>query len=136
MKWQRRSIIQACQSITEDRAMRLPRMTTRRWMVTVGLVALALASGIGWHRMVSLSRLYRCRAEMYCQAEQGVRMMLVLDERAREGSAGNRSLGAPAAPDGGAPGLLRYTPEAVAYQRKLLARFAGLREKYERAAAN
>jgi hypothetical protein len=105
-------------------------------MVTVGLVALALASGIGWHRMVRLSRLYRSRAEMYTQGEQGVRSVLVRYERATEGSAGHRSLGAPAAPDGDTPALLRYTPEAVAYQRKLLARFAGLREKYERAADN
>ena len=118
--------------------MRLPRMTTRRWMVAVALVALALASGIGLHRILRLRRLYRSRAEMYAQGEQGVRSMLVLYERAREGPAGHRSLGAPAAPDGDASGriMLRYRPEAVAYQLKLLGRFAALREKYERAAAN
>src|SRR5262249_34924142 len=102
----------------------------------VALVALALASGIGWHRIVRLSRLYRSRAEMYAQGEQGVRSMLVLYERAREGSAGPRSLGAPEPPGGGRPGLLRYTPEAGGYQPRLVAGFGGLREKSERAAAN
>ena len=42
-------------------AMRLPRMTTRRWMVVVAVVAPILCAA----RLLSLSAMYRDRAYLY-----------------------------------------------------------------------
>lgn len=53
--------------------MRLPKMTTRRWMVVVAIVALIAGVGIEADRLVSLSKLFRARTAEAAAGEQELR---------------------------------------------------------------
>jgi hypothetical protein len=92
--------------------MRLPRMTTRRWMVAVAIVAV----GIGTWMLIERSRSYAALGSLHAESEKECRRIV----EAFEGS--------------------RFDPviwgEALALvrrSRKLLPYHAALRRKYERA---
>src|SRR5437016_5173516 len=51
-------------------AMRVPRMTTRRWMMAVALVGMAFGVGVMSHRVMEQARTYRALATRYATSEQ------------------------------------------------------------------
>jgi hypothetical protein len=58
-------------SIMEGRAMRLPRMTTRKWILTVAISGAVLGLIVQIHRELRLSSRYRVKARMHhMQAER------------------------------------------------------------------
>ncbi len=53
----------------QARAMRLPRMTTRRWMIAVAVVALLIGGSIGGYRLKRFHDLFLDRAEYHAMME-------------------------------------------------------------------
>jgi hypothetical protein len=42
---------EVCERLGGVQALRLARMTTRRWMIVTAIVAIGLTSGLGWSRL-------------------------------------------------------------------------------------
>jgi hypothetical protein len=55
--------VETYQSIREDRAMRLPRMTTRRWMIAVAIVAFLFGMADRSRRFSAIADLYDGHSE-------------------------------------------------------------------------
>ncbi len=93
--------------------MRLPRMTVRRWMVAVAIVALATAAGQMWRRSIE----YVGRAARYSKMERYIRECAAIESKINPSDRPPRCR---KPNQGGLP--------------VMIAHFADLRGKYERAA--
>ena len=93
--------------------MRLPRMTTRRWMAAVAAVAFAIAAGQMWRRSIQ----YVGRAARYAKMERYVRECAAIESKINPTDRPPRCR---PANRGGLP--------------VMIAHFADLRRKYEHAA--
>jgi hypothetical protein len=92
--------------------MRLPRMTTRRWMAAVAVVAFAIAAGQMWRRSIE----YAGRARRYAMTERYLRETEAIVSKIKPS---DRPFGA-------------HTPRVGL--PVMIAHFADLRRKYEHAA--
>jgi hypothetical protein len=70
----------------QGQAMRLPRMTTRRWMILVGLVGLTLFGSIIAMRMSRRAKSYQSRASIWRQEEAGARQHLAYCRKQLDGT--------------------------------------------------
>jgi hypothetical protein len=60
-------------TVFQRSAMRLPRMTTRRWMVAVAVVALLLGTAVIGHRLKRRHDYFLSRAQYHVSGEAGAR---------------------------------------------------------------
>lgn len=60
---------EVCEPVTGLRALRLPRMTTRRWMIVTLVVAVSLTSGMSLYRSWKLGERYRLKAQDFLEPD-------------------------------------------------------------------